>query len=247
MDQGGDLVAIKNMRNAVLDSYVHKIEDMVKAALPENEQHVLAHFSQAIVDFNEALGQIGNFRLEELQRADEATDKAWIALNKQLEVNCEHYEPSVREAALEVSKVFNEIPDPTRMSYQEEYAQLEHLLERLSAIPVETLKLAMVDGWKSELRRRYTAFIELEEEISERKSNISIAAVKNSRIELYEAYRVLIQQIHALAILTPDDVHLSLVDKLNALISEHQTSSLKLSHVISKSSKSGSLMSGGND
>ena len=243
MDQGGDIVTIKNMRNASLDSYVHKIEDLVKATLPESEQHVLLPFSKAIEDFDEALGQIGNFKVEEIQKADEATDKAWIALGKQLEVNCEHYEPSIRQAALEVRKVFDEIPDPTRLPYHEEYAQLEHLLERLSTIPAETLKMAMVDGWKSELRRRYTAFIELEEDISERKSNISIGAVKTSRLELYEAYRVFIQQIHALAILTPDDLHLSLVDKLHALNCEQQTSALRLSHVISKSSKSGSLMS----
>lgn len=243
MGQDGDILTIRNMRNALLDSYVHKIEELVQATLPESELKILHPFTQAIADFNEALGQIGNFRVEELQKADVATDKAWIAIKKQLEINCEHYEPAIRQAALDVHKVFNEIPDPTQLPYQEEYAQLEILLEKLSAIPAETLKLAMVDGWKSELRRRYTAFLELEEEISERKSNISIGAVKTSRIELYDACRVLIQQIHALAILNPDELHLSLVEKVDDLIREHQTSSLRLSHVISKSSKSGSLMS----
>ena len=243
MGQDGDIVTIRNMRNALLDTYVHTIEELVQSTLPKSEQKILKPFSRAIVVFNDALGQIGNFSVEELQKADEAADKAWIAIKKQLEVNCEHYEPSIRQAALEVQKVFSEIPDPTRLPYQEEYAQLEKLLERLSSLPTETLKMAMVDGWKSELRRRYTAFIELEEEISERKSSISIGAVKTSRLELYEAYRVLIQQIRALAILNPDDLHLSLASRIDDLIREHQTSALRLSHVISKSSKSGSLMS----
>lgn len=244
MDLGEEFVTIKNLRNTELDVYVHKIEELVLSMLPQSEQSILEPFSDAIADFNRALGEIGNFSVEELQKADVATNTAWVAIKKQLEVNVNHYDPAIREAAQAVQDVFNEVPDPTKMAYAEEYAQLANLLERLSSLPPETLKVAMVDGWKSELRRRYTAFNELKDEISVRKSNISMGAVKTSRLELYDAYRVLMHQLQTLSILNPDEVHISLVDKIDELLDDNQnSSSLKLGQVVLKSSKSESLMS----
>ena len=129
-----------------------------------------------------------------------------------------HYDETVCEAARTVLDVFDNIPNPTRLPYAEEYARLESLLTQLSAIPAETLKIAMVDGWIGELRRRVDAFNELRKNKTQTRSEVETGASKKARQALTDAYRDLVYTLNAMQLISKSDAFARIAQHLNELI-----------------------------
>ena len=88
----------------------------------------------------------------------------------------------------------------------------------LSAIPAETLKIAMVDGWLDELRRRVDVFNELRKTKTQARSEVETGASKKARQALTDAYRDLVDTLNAMQIISKSENFERISQHLNELI-----------------------------
>ena len=201
-----------------LVSFCAEVESHVRASLPVENTALCDVFSLTLSGFKDVLASTVETFNEVISEADKKTDAAWSAINTLLNLNVNHYDAAVCKAARTVLDVFDNIPNPTRLAYAEEYARLESLLTQLSAIPAETLKTAMVDGWIDELRRRVDAFNELRKTKTQTRSEIETGASKKARQALTDAYRELIDSLNAMQIISKSESFERIAQHLNELI-----------------------------
>lgn len=210
--------SLVSFTNHALVSFGAEVESHVKASLPAENAALCDDFSASLNAFKDILASSVETFNEAILEADKKADGAWSAINTLLNLNVNHYDDAVCEAARTVLDVFDNIPNPTRLPYAEEYARLESLLTQLSAIPAETLKTAMVDGWIDELRRRVDAFNELRKTKTQARSEVETGASKKARQALTDAYRDLIDTLNAMQIISKSENFERIAQHLNELI-----------------------------
>ena len=210
--------SLVSFTNHALVSFCAEVESHVKASLPAENDALCDDFSAILNAFKDVLASSVETFNEAILEADKKADGAWSAINTLLNLNVNHYDAAVCEAAHNVLNVFDNIPNPTRLPYAEEYARLESLLTQLSAIPAETLKTAMVDGWLDELRRRVDAFNELRKTKTQARSEVETGASKKARQALTEAYRDLVNTLNAMQIIAKSKAFDLIAQQLNELI-----------------------------
>lgn len=210
--------SLVSFTNHALVSFCAEVESHVKASLPVENAALCDDFSASLNAFKDILASSVETFNEAILEADKKADGAWSAISTLLNLNVNHYDKTVCEAARTVLDVFDNIPNPTRLPYAEEYARLESLLTQLSAIPAETLKIAMVDGWIDELRRRVDAFNELRKTKTQARSEIETGASKKARQALTDAYRDLVDTLNAMQLLSKSEGFDLIAQHLNELI-----------------------------
>ena len=210
--------SLVSFTNHALVSFCAEVESHVKASLPTENAALCDDFSGSLNVFKDILASSVETFNEAILEADKKADGAWSAINTLLNLNVNHYDDAVCEAARTVLDVFDNIPNPTRLPYAEEYARLESLLTQLSAIPAETLKIAMVDGWIDELRRRVDAFNELRKTKTQARAEIETGASKKARQVLTDAYRDLVDTLNAMQIIAKSENFERIAQHLNELI-----------------------------
>lgn len=210
--------SLVSFTNHALVSFCTEVESHVKASLPVENAALCDDFSASLSAFKDILASSVETFNEAILEADKKADGAWSSINTLLNLNVNHFDETVCEAARSVLDVFDNIPNPTRLPYAEEYARLESLLTQLSAIPAETLKIAMVDGWIDELRRRVDAFNELRKTKTQTRSEVETGASKKARQALTDAYRDLIDTLNAMQLLSKSEAFDLIAQHLNELI-----------------------------
>ena len=210
--------SLVSFTNHALVSFCAEVESHVKASLPTENAALCDDFSGSLNVFKDILASSVETFNEAILEADKKADCAWSAINTLLNLNVNHYDAAVCEAARTVLDVFDNIPNPTRLPYAEEYARLESLLTQLSAIPAETLKTAMVDGWIEELHRRVDAFNELRKTKTQARAEIETGASKKARQVLTDAYRDLVDTLNAMQIIAKSENFERIAQHLNELI-----------------------------
>ena len=210
--------SLVSFTNHALVSFSAEVESHVKASLPIENAALCDDFSASLKAFKNILASSVETFNEAILEADKKADGAWSAINTLLNLNVNHYDAAVCEAARTVLDVFDNIPNPTRLPYAEEYARLESLLTQLSAIPAETLKIAMVDGWLNELHRRVNAFNELRKTKTQTRAEIETGASKKARQVLTDAYRDLVDTLNAMQIISKSENFERIAQHLNELI-----------------------------
>lgn len=206
-----------------LASYCSEVESHIISLLLPEHLALIDEFSVSLSAFKDILASNVEKFGEAIQEADKQADAAWSAISAQLTLNVNHYEDSVCEAARTVLDVFDKVPNPTKLAYVEEYARLEALLKQLSAIPSETLRLAMVDGWIEELRRRVDAFNALRATKTQVRSEIETGAGKKARQALIDAYRDMIESLNAMMHISKSEDIASAAQRINELIDSNRT------------------------
>ena len=206
------------LTNHALASFCAEVQTHVTESIPPENAALYADFSANLNDFRAGLATSVETFNEAITAADRDADRAWSAINTLLQLNVNHYDDAVCAAARTVLDVFDNISNPTRLAYAEEYAKLESLLTQLAEIPTDTLKTAMVDGWITELRRRVDAFNELRKTKTQTRSEIETGATKKARIALIDAYRALVDKLNAMMLLSGLDAFDLIAQHINELI-----------------------------
>ena len=210
--------SLVSFTNHALVSFCTEVESHVMASLPSENAALCKDFSASLVAFKDILASNIETFNDAILEADKKADSAWSAINTLLNLNVNHYDSTVCEAARTVLEVFDNIPNPTRLPYAEEYARLESLLTQLVAIPTETLKTAMVDGWIAELSRRVDAFNELRKTKTQARSEVETGASKKARQALIDAYRDLVDTLNAMQLISKSESFALIAQHLNELI-----------------------------
>lgn len=238
--------SLVSFTNHALVSFCAEVESHVKASLPAENVALCDAFSASLSAFKDVLASSVETFNEAILEADKKADGAWSAINTLLNLNVNHYDETVCEATRTVLDVFDNIPNPTRLPYAEEYARLESLLTQLSAIPAETLKTAMVDGWLDELRRRVDAFNELRKTKTQARSEVETGASKKARQALTDAYRDLVDTLNAMQIIAKSKAFDLIAQQLNELIDANRAT-MKAKKTAKKTSKESDDISADND
>lgn len=224
------------LTNHALASFCAEVQIHVTESIPPENAALYADFTTSLNDFQAALATSVESFNEAITAADRDADRAWSAINTLLQLNVNHYDDAVCVAARSVLDVFDNISNPTRLAYAEEYAKLESLLTQLAAIPTNTLKTAMVDGWISELCRRVDAFNDLRKTKTQTRSEIEIGATKKARIALIDAYHALVDKLNAMMLLSGSEAFDIIAQHINELIDSTRTT-LKAKKTAKKSGK----------
>ena len=209
-------IGLMSFSSEALAAYCADVERLARTYLKEG---LYGEFSQAFVSMRMEWADAAESASAKIDAADAAADLAWNAIYAQLRINIAHYDADVQNSAFRVLSAFSKINDPTRLPYGEEYAQLNCLLGLLDEVPAETRRLAMVDGWIEELRKRVERVCSLLADHSE-----DGVTAKETRLSLIDAYDRMIHNIHSLAgtdETTADAAVISFIDAMNMTIDDH--------------------------
>lgn len=215
--------ALNFFTNHALASFCAEVESHICTDLPPEEKMLGENFSSHLKTFKELLAASQETFNDAILTADRETDAAWSAIDTLLRLNIRHFDCGIREAAQKVINIFETTDNPTRLPYAEEYARLESLLAKLSEIPEDTLKRAMVSDWIDELRRRVNAFHALRKAKTQARSEIETGATKTARNNLILVYRNLVDTINARIIIDSPVPFKTLAQHINTLIDTNRT------------------------
>lgn len=214
--------SLREMTKHALASYCSEVERHIQGLLPYEDKALCDTFTARLNEYKAQLASTVETFGEEIMDADRRADQAWWAINAQLQINIIHYDDEIRLAARAVKDVFQTIDNPTALSYAEEYSKLEALLTKLSEIPAETLKLAMVDGWIEELRRRVDEFNDLRSAKTSKRAKSETGVSQKTRQALSEAYKTLIDKLNGKLCLSEHGAYQDIAQHINALIDSNR-------------------------
>ena len=152
-----------NTRRAHVNEFftlAQQILQVAKEMLAETEaQPRIATYESAVTAFDESLKQsTKNSYTASVELADEAVDETWSALWGMTKVMVKHPNLDRRAAAALVYDIMYKYGNVTKLSYKEEYGRLHNLTQDLDNLGEEKLKLAYVDEWFAELKKRIATY-----------------------------------------------------------------------------------------
>ncbi len=217
-------LSLQSMNADELIGFMNDFERIAATALPDSEQHILKLFSAALDAMRQSRSKEEKSYGESIMTADAACGNDWAKINAQLQINIEHYDGDVADAAARVAAVFGRYPDPAHLNCIEEHAAIDGLLTALSEIDADTLRTAMVDGWIARLRKDREVLAEAASEKNRLRALNEIGQNKRLRTNLEEAYRVLSAHIESYALITQEPLYDNLIDRINALAEDKRRS-----------------------
>ena len=203
----------------------YTILQAAKEMLAETEaQPRIATYESAVTVFDEALKQsTKNSYTASVELADEAVDETWSALWGMTKIMVKHPNLDRRAAAALVYDIMYKYGNVTKLSYKEEYGRLHNLTQDLDNLGEEKLKLAYVDEWFAELKKRIATYETAEEgRLAEEDARL-VGAVKAAREATENALRQFLRQVEALILLNGESDYQAFVARANTLFSEMRT------------------------
>ena len=209
-----------NTRRAHVNEFFTLAQQILQAAkemLAETEaQPRIATYESAVTAFDEALKQsTKNSYTASVELADEAVDETWSALWGMTKVMVKHPNLDRRAAAALVYDIMYKYGNVTKLSYKEEYGRLHNLTQDLDNLGEEKLKLAYVDEWFAELKKRIATYETAEEgRLGEEDARL-VGAVKAAREATENALRQFLRQVEALILLNGESDYQAFVARAN--------------------------------
>lgn len=217
-----------NTRRAHVNEFFTLAQQILQAAkemLAETEaQPRIATYESAVTAFDESLKQsTKNSYTASVELADEAVDETWSALWGMTKIMVKHPNLDRRAAAALVYDIMYKYGNVTKLSYKEEYGRLHNLTQDLDNLGEEKLKLAYVDEWFAELKKRIATYKTAEEgRLAEEDARL-VGAVKAAREATENALRQFLRQVEALILLNGESDYQAFVARANTLFSEMRT------------------------
>lgn len=217
-----------NTRRAHVNEFFTLAQQILQAAkemLAETEaQPRIAAYESAVTAFDESLKQsTKNSYTASVELADEAVDETWSALWGMTKIMVKHPNLDRRAAAALVYDIMYKYGNVTKLSYKEEYGRLHNLTQDLDNLGEEKLKLAYVDEWFAELKKRIATYETAEEgRLAEEDARL-VGAVKAAREATENALRQFLRQVEALILLNGESDYQAFVARANTLFSEMRT------------------------
>ena len=214
-----------NTRRAHVNEFFTLAQQILQAAkemLAETEaQPRIATYESAVTAFDESLKQsTKNSYTASVELADEAVDETWSALWGVTKIMVKHPNLDRRAAAALVYDIMYKYGNVTKLSYKEEYGRLHNLTQDLDNLGEEKLKLAYVDEWFAELKKRIATYKTAEEgRLAEEDARL-VGAVKAAREATENALRQFLRQVEALILLNGESDYQAFVARANTLFSE---------------------------
>lgn len=206
------------LRNAEVSGLMATLEMTLLSSLEPENYALLEDFRSARNVYVEVMGNTPDTYRERLEQADRRVDTAWRALHGISELNVLHPDEAVRESSSAILSAMDRYPNPTRLSYDEEYGIIAALLPLLDAVSPEQWKASGLSSWHEELKSSYDAFMEIRREHHEVRASAEPGAVKSAREELISLWKELSVLLPAVAMMKPSESLDNAIDRVNEII-----------------------------
>ena len=211
---------LDDLRDDELLRLFRGVESVIDKTFGEASPELGTDFQARLNDFDAALAQMDDSRLEALREADAASDKIWLGLFYELMAGMKSPNEERREAAMEVNRTFARISNPTDLPYTEEYLRIRQLMQMLDVLPAELLKKARVDDWLEEMHRRYEHFMAVHDAYEQATTGKDYDAVKEARKSVVSSYRLMCITLEVVVPLRNNSRYNSLIENINQTIRE---------------------------
>ena len=203
-------------------AYAESFKRIVDDQLPSGRWSLARELNETYDALNKQRAKADAQFASIIEEADRMTDRAWYGLYHQAQASAFHFNEQTCEAGERVREAIERIGNPTYLSYQTEYDQLNQLLTALHEIPEETIAKAACSYWVAELERRWNLFLDLRKEKNVAKAMVESGLMKKLRVAYETAYRNFVDQLNAMLLLGDAEDLEHLAKALNALIDEHR-------------------------
>lgn len=142
---------------------------------------------------------------KQLEETDSRLELRWRNLRDVLSVMMYHPDEAVRTAAEQVKNVFSLTPNPNKLPYTTQIANISRLMTQLEGIPLEVREASFAQPFIVELEKAMRAFDEVynaREQNMIAQHKISVSDVKATAIA---AYHEMIEDMNATLRLHPDE------------------------------------------
>jgi len=154
----------------------------------------------------------------DIQSADQVADSAWVNLSQYLKIIIKHPDSEIAEAATRVKTIFDQIDNPTKLSYSVEYSELERLITALETYAVADMDRCGARPWFEVLKQSVTAFVTLYTAKIRENSARNLGENKAARQSSVIAYRSLVENANVVQRLSPTPALENFIAHVNELI-----------------------------
>lgn len=206
-------------------SLVNLIAEAAETMLTQPEAKAkIPALKEAVQQLDEAIKQSEkNKYTVSMELADKAVDEIWSCMWMITKQMVKHPNLERRATAADVYDLFYKYGNFTQLSYKEEYGKLTNLIQDLEATGADKLKLAQMDEWFEELKRRVAVFHQVDEERMKEEDARQVGIAKECRKQAEEALRTFLRYIDAFILLNSETGYTDFVARVNTLFAEAKT------------------------
>ena len=157
----------------------------------------------------------------QIQDADRARDEIYAGMVETSNAALKHFGEEVRGAVARLKILFDTYGDVNRKSLNEQTSAVYNILQELKGKYAPDTALVGISGWISELEARNNAFADLMRERFDETAARSDIVLKESRVEVDNAYFAIRERVNALAIVEGLSVYESFIRTFNAVIAKY--------------------------
>ena len=158
----------------------------------------------------------------EMQAADKARDEIWSGMLRICSGALKDFDPDVKKAGQRLKIVFDAYGNVTIKPMNEQTSSISNILQELKSSKYAPDVAAVgIKRWVEELEARNIAFDKLMVDRFDEKTQKSDVVVKEARAALDEAYRAIVDRIHAYVLLEGKATYEQFISSLNTIIAQY--------------------------
>ena len=157
----------------------------------------------------------------QIQEADRARDEIYAGMVETNTAALKHFSEEVRSAAARLKIVFDTYGDVNRKPLNEQTSAVYNILQELKGKYAPDTALVGISSWVSELEARNNAFADLMRERFDETAARTDIVLKETRIEVDNAYFAIRERLNALVVVEGLSVYENFVRTLNAVIAKY--------------------------
>jgi len=155
-------------------------------------------------------------------QADIVRDNTIDGMDDAIKSGVKHFNAEVREPAKRLKILRASSGDIIRKAYSKESGDIVKLLSDLKG-PYAAVAAAKISDWVVELEANQNNFVATQNHRYDEEGEITRVRMKKVRVEVDEAYRIMVKKINALIIVNGEAPYVEFVNKLNQRIDVYTT------------------------
>jgi hypothetical protein len=159
---------------------------------------------------------------EKMVEADHLRDQIYHGFNATVRASLNHFNAINREAAKQLVIVLDRFGNLAQKASNEETAGIYNLIQELQSTYAPYVNTLGVSAWVNELATRNEAYETLVKARNDEVAERTKLQVKQSRRELDEVYRQIVERLEALSLVEGPDAYAAFIDRLNAFVKRYK-------------------------
>jgi len=156
-------------------------------------------------------------------QADVIRDNTIDGMDDAIKSGVKHFNAEVREPAKRLKILRASSGDITRKAYSKESGDIVKLLSDLKGPYAADVAAAKISDWVVELEANQNNFVATQNHRYDEEGEKTRVRMKKVRVEVDEAYRIMVKKINALIIVNGEAPYVEFVNKLNQRIDVYTT------------------------